>query len=115
MDYFCGHHIRVFPPYPLLEERYGDHGAVLRQPEGARRPLVLRLAERLHPCVHDLDRLLLAVGLHHVAHQLGCELEVVPLGCVPAAREEHALVDPLQPEVVLDLGEGRVWGTIQYT
>ena len=39
---------------------------------------------------------------------LGREVEVVPLGCVPAAREEHALVDPLQPEVILDLREGGV-------
>ena len=60
----------MFPPYPFLQEWYGDHGAVLRQPEGARRSLVLRLAERLHPCVDDLDSLPLAVGLNHVAHQL---------------------------------------------
>ena len=60
----------MVPPYPLLEERDGDHGAVLRQPEGTRGPLVLRLAERLHTSVHDLDRLTVAVRLHHVAHQL---------------------------------------------
>ena len=39
---------------------------------------------------------------------LGGEVQVVALGGVPAPRQQHALVDPLQAEVLLDLREGGV-------
>ena len=56
--------------YPLLQEGYGDHGSVLRQPEGADGALVLGLAERLHARVDDLDGLAILVGLYDVANKL---------------------------------------------
>ena len=60
----------MFPPYPFLQKGDGHHGSVLRQPEGARGALVLRLAERLHSRIDDLDGLAITVGLDDVANEL---------------------------------------------
>ena len=60
----------MVPPYPLLQEGDGHHGAVLREPEGAEGALVLCLAEGLHARVDDLDGLAILVGLDDVAHEL---------------------------------------------
>ena len=39
---------------------------------------------------------------------LGCEVQVVSLGGILAPRQQHTLVDPLDAEVLLNLGEGGV-------